>query len=84
MRWGVIFLAWVMVAIYLADSCLDYLRVWLNPPAGYANEELLSYLTACGRRRSLELAAATIALAALYFGSGWAIARFRGDAQSGK
>lgn len=79
MRWGITFLTWVLVAIYLARGCLDYVRVWQNPPPGYTEERLLSYLTACGQRKSIELAVATVVLVALYFASGWAIARWRGD-----
>ena len=77
MRWGIFFLSWVLVAIYLAHGCLDYVRVWQNPPIGYTQERVLPYLTACGTRKSVDLAVATVVLVALYFASGWAIARFR-------
>lgn len=79
MRWGITFLSWVLIAIYLASGCLDYLRVWQNPPIGYTQEKVLPYLTACGTRKSMELAVVTVVLVALYFASGWAIARFRED-----
>ena len=79
MRWGITFLSWVLVAIYLFHGCLDYVRVWQNPPVGYTQERVLPYLKACGTRKSLELAGATVVLVALYFTSGWAIARFRED-----
>ena len=79
MRWGITFLAWVFVAIYLADDCADYFRVWATRPD--LEEQVLPYLTACGTRKSMELGLATGVLVALYFAVGWAMTRFRaGDA----
>jgi hypothetical protein len=38
MRWGITFLAWVLTGLYLSTTCLDYVRVWQNPPPGYTQE----------------------------------------------
>ena len=77
MRWGITFLAWVLVTIHLASGCLDYFRVWWNQPR--FRETVLPLMTSCAERKSMELAAATAVLVALYFGSGWAMTRLRGD-----
>jgi hypothetical protein len=82
MRWGLTFLAWALIAAYLADSCLDYVRIWQNPPPGYTRAELWPRLTACGEQKSIELAMATAALVAFYYASGWALARFRPSKKS--
>jgi hypothetical protein len=82
MRWGITFLAWVLVAIYLASGCVDYVRVWANQPR--YREEVLPLMTACAERNSMKLGAATGILMALYFGSGWAITRFRADGRERK
>jgi hypothetical protein len=77
MRWGITFLAWVLVAVHLANDCVDYFRVWANQPR--YRDVVLPLMTECAERSSIKLGAATVALVALYFGSGWAITRLRGD-----
>jgi hypothetical protein len=75
MRWGITFLAWVLTGLYLSTTCLDYVRVWQDPPPGYTQERVLPHLKACGKRKSLEFGAATIVLVALYYGAGLATTR---------
>ena len=82
MRWGITFLAWVLVTIYLASGCVDYFRVWWNQPR--FREEVLPLMTVCAERNSIKLGAATAVLVALYFGSGWAITRFRANDRKSK
>jgi hypothetical protein len=77
MRWGIAFLAWVLVAIYLVSGCVDYVRVWTNQPR--YRETVRPLMTACAERNALRLGVATGVLVALYLGSGWAIARVRAD-----
>jgi predicted nucleic acid-binding Zn ribbon protein len=76
MRWGITFLTWVLVAVYYANGCVDYFRVWTNQPR--YSEVVLPLMTECAERNSIQLGKATVALVALYFGSGWAITRLRG------
>ena len=81
MRWGITFLTWVVATIYLANGCVDYFRVWANTPR--LRELVLPHLFACGERQAIKLGMVTGVLLALYFGSGWAITRFRaGDGES--
>jgi len=75
MRWGITFLAWALTGLYLADGCLDYVRVWQQPPPGYTRQRVLPHLKACGVRQAKTYAAASLGFVALYYASGWAVAR---------
>jgi len=75
MRWGVCFLLWVGSGIYFVNGCLDYVRVWQNPPRGYTREMVLPHLKTCGRQRALQFAGVTAGLVGLYYATGWALRR---------
>jgi len=77
MKWGITFLLWTVTGLFLANSCLDYVRVWQDPPKGYTQERVLPHLKACGVRKTKEFGAATAAIVALYYASGWLTTRLR-------
>lgn len=78
MRWGIAFLAWVLTGLYLANNCIDYVRLWLNPLPEYTRERLLPHLKTCGGNQAMDYGKATFGIVALYYGSGWVGARLRG------
>ena len=82
MRWGFFFLLWMASVIYFVDSCLDYVRVWQNPPPGFTREQIEPHMQTCAEQKSLRLAGTTVVLAGLYWASGRALGtRKRGPEQ---
>ena len=77
MKWGITLLLWTATGLFLANSCLDYVRVWQNPPPGYTRAEVQPRITACGVRKTKTFAVATVGIVALYYGSGWVSTRLR-------
>ena len=77
MRWGIAFFAWVLTGLYLANPCVDYVRLWQNPVPGYTRERVLPHLVKCGKHQGMKYGAATIGIFALYYGSGWVGSRLR-------
>ena len=77
MRWGIAFFAWVLTGLYLANHCVDYVRLWQNPLPGYTRERVLPHLQSCGSQQAIDYGKATIGILALYYGSGWGLSRLR-------
>jgi hypothetical protein len=77
MKWGLTLLAWTLIGLFLANGCLDYVRVWQDPPMGYSQNQVLPHLKACGVTKAKQFGVATAALIVFYYGSGWAATRLR-------
>ena len=59
MKWGIVFLAWVLAGLYLANACVDYLRLWIDPVPGYTRARVLPHLQTCGTQQSVEFGKVT-------------------------
>jgi len=81
MRWGITLIAWTLTLVYLANGCLDYVRIWNAPPRGFTREDVLPHLEACAQRKTLQLAGTTVVLVSLYFASGWLLERRRSGSE---
>ena len=75
MRWGLTFLAWVATGLWLANGCIDYVRVWQSPPPGFSRERIAPHLEACGRKQATRFGLASLGFVAFYYGTGWWISR---------
>jgi len=70
MRWGIAFLAWVLTGLYLANACVDYVRLWQNPLPEYPRERIVPHLKTCAVDQSIDYAWVTAGILGLYYASG--------------
>ena len=68
MRWGVGFLVWVVAVLYLADGCMEYVRIWANRPD--MHDRIREPMTQCFQGAGLRLAGITLALVVVHVASG--------------
>ena len=78
MKWGIAFLTWVLTGLYLANACVDYIRLWLSPIPDYPRERVLPHLMTCGRDQGIDYAWVTLGIVAIYYASSRVGTRLRG------